>query len=72
VGDLTSGLFLAGLLHGKTPAEALEHTASAYFAVMQATEAIDAYELQLVAAQDELVAPKRWFEARLLPDLEPS
>ena len=36
MGDLTSGLFLAGLLHGKTPAEALEHTASAYFAVMQA------------------------------------
>ena len=41
-----------------------------YFHVTQATEAIDAYELQLVAAQDELVAPKRWFEARLLPDLE--
>ena len=36
MGDLTSGLFLAGLLHGKTPAEALEHTASAYYAVMQA------------------------------------
>ena len=36
VGDLTSGLFLANLLHGKTPPEALEHTASAYFAVMQA------------------------------------
>ena len=43
-----------------------------YFHVTQATAAIDAYELQLVAAQDEMVAPKRWFEARLLPDLEPS
>ena len=109
VGDLTSGLFLANLLHGKTPPEALEHTASAYFAVMQApcvasytitpspactrpgldaaclpahspgrsrvsqaTAAVDAYELQLVAAQDDLVAPRRWFEARPLPEPEPS
>ena len=70
VGDLTSGLFLAGLLHGRMPPSALEHTASAYFEVMQATAAVDAYELQLVAAQEGLVSPKRWFKARPLPDLE--
>jgi pyridoxine kinase len=68
VGDLTSGLFLAGLLHGKSPPEALEHTASAYFEVMQATSAVDQYELQVVAAQEGLVSPKRWFEARPLPE----
>ena len=32
-GDLTSALFLVGLLHGRTPRAALEHTASAYFEV---------------------------------------
>ena len=69
VGDLTSSLFLAGLLHGKSPREALEHTASAYFEVMQATSDADEYELQLVAAQDGMASPRRWFEARQLPPL---
>ena len=68
VGDLTSGLFLAGLLHGKTPPEALEHTAAAYFEVMQATSAVDQYELQLVAAQEGIAAPRQRFEARPLPE----
>jgi len=66
VGDLTSALFLVGLLHGKSPKSALEHTASAYFEVMCATSAFDEYELQLVAAQDGLAAPARWFEAAAL------
>lgn len=63
VGDLTSALFLVGLLRGDTPRKALEHTASAYFEVMSATSEFDEYELQLVAAQDGLAAPRRWFEA---------
>lgn len=67
VGDLTSALFLVGLLHGRTPRSALEHTASAYFEVMRATSAVDEYELQLVAAQDGIVNPARWFEAKELP-----
>lgn len=67
VGDLTTGLFLAGLLHGKTPREALEHTAAAYFEVMKATSEADQYELQIVAAQDGIDSPTRPFEARLLP-----
>jgi len=66
-GDLTSALFLVGLLHGRTPRAALEHTASAYFEVMRATSAVDEYELQLVAAQDGLAHPSEWFEARTLP-----
>ena len=67
VGDLTSGLFLAQLLLGRSPKEALQATASAYFEVIAATSAIDEYELQLVAAQDHLVRPRRIFEARPLP-----
>jgi len=67
VGDLTSALLTVGLLGGRTPREALEHTASAYFEVMRVTSEADEYELQLVAAQDGLVDPPRWFEARPLP-----
>ena len=67
VGDLTTGLFLAGILQGKTPRAALEHTASAYFEVMKATSEADQYELQTVAAQDGIANPTRPFEARLLP-----
>jgi len=67
VGDLTSAVFLAGLLNGLKPRAALEHTASAYFEVMRVTSKVDEYELQLVAAQDGLVEPPRWFAARALP-----
>ena len=57
-----------GLLQGRSPREALEHTASAYFHVMSVTSDADQYELQLVAAQDGLPNPPRWFEARQLPE----
>jgi pyridoxine kinase len=63
VGDLTTGLFTAAMLQGRTPREALEHTAAAYFDVMRATSEFDEYELQLVAAQEGLVSPSRRFEA---------
>ena len=68
VGDLTSALMTVGLLQGRSPREALEHTASAYFHVMSVTSDADQYELQLVAAQDGLPNPPRWFEARQLPE----
>ena len=42
---------------------------SAYFEVMQATHDEKEYELQLVKAQDGMVRPRRWFDARQL-DLE--
>ena len=66
VGDLTTALFLAATLQGRTPREALEHTASAYMDVMRATSALDEYELQLIAAQDGLAEPTAWVEARPL------
>mmetsp|Transcript_33707 Transcript_33707/g.88630 ORF Transcript_33707/g.88630 Transcript_33707/m.88630 type:complete len:310 (+) Transcript_33707:18-947(+) len=68
VGDMTSALMTVGLLHGRTPRAALEHTASAYYEVMRVTSEADQYELQLVAAQDGLSNPPRWFEARPLPE----
>lgn len=64
VGDMTSGLFLANILLGKSLVEALEHTTSAVYAVMLETLKLNEYELQLVAAQDEIAKPSQWFNAK--------
>ncbi|WP_432722533.1 pyridoxal kinase PdxY [Jeongeupia wiesaeckerbachi] len=63
VGDLTSGVFLARLLQGDAVRAAFEHTLAAVDAVMATTHAAGEYELQLVAAQDEIAAPRRHFAA---------
>ena len=41
---------------------------SAYFEVMQATHDEKEYELQLVKAQDGMVRPRRWVDARQLEE----
>ncbi len=66
VGDMTSGLLLASLLKGMTNRAALEFTAAAVYEVMLETKRADAYELQLVAAQDRIAAPEHAFEAKSL------
>lgn len=66
VGDLTSGLFLANRLLGKSLADALERTTAAVYGVMVETAKRDCYELQVVAAQDEIVNPTYHFEAKKL------
>ena len=47
-------------------ADALGKAASSIFAVLEATAAMGERELQLVAAQDRLVAPPRAFKAEKL------
>ncbi len=42
----------------------VEAAAAATFAVLEATRIAGARELQLIAAQDDLVAPKRHFPAQ--------
>ena len=66
VGDMTSGLLLASLLKGMTNKAALEFTAAAVYEVMLETKKADAYELQLVAAQDRIARPEHVFEAAAL------
>jgi pyridoxine kinase len=63
VGDLTSGLLLAGLLKGMDERAALEFTAAAVYEVMLATKAAGEFELQLVAAQDRIAQPAHTFAA---------
>lgn len=63
VGDMTSGLFMANILKGKSLVEAFEHTTAAVYAVMLETLKQNQYELQLVAAQDEIANPTKLFTA---------
>jgi pyridoxine kinase len=56
-GDVTAALFLARLLRGERLPDALALTAASIYAVIETTMRLERYELALVAAQDELVAP---------------
>jgi len=62
-GDLLAALFLGHYLRHGHAGQALEAAAAATFAVLAATQAAGARELQLIAAQDEIVAPKQQFTA---------
>ncbi|GAB2680505.1 pyridoxine kinase [Barrientosiimonas humi] len=64
-GDATAAIFLAHALT-ETPEVALGRTADAMFAIAQATHDSGARELQIVAAQDQIVAPERTFEVTRL------
>lgn len=56
-GDSFAALFLARLLTTRSVAEALGHATSALCALLRVTAASRARELELIAAQDALVAP---------------
>ncbi len=62
-GDLLAALFLGHYLRTRDAGQALEAAAAATFAVLDATRIAGARELQLIAAQDEIVAPRRHFPA---------
>ncbi|MGL5326576.1 MAG: pyridoxal kinase, partial [Aeromonas sp.] len=58
VGDLISALMLANLLAGHDAVSAFERTNAAVDAVLQETWRQQAYELQLIAAQDAFALPE--------------
>ncbi len=62
-GDLVAALFLGHYLRRGHAGQALEAAAAASFAVLDATRIAGTRELQLIAAQDDLVAPQRHFTA---------
>ena len=65
-GDTVAALFTAHWLADADVASALEKAASSIFAVLEVTQAMGERELQLVAAQEQMVAPKRRFAAERL------
>lgn len=62
-GDFVSAVFLAHYLQSRDPALALERVAAAIYHVLTVTHAIGTRELQVVAAQDGIVAPPQRFSA---------
>jgi pyridoxine kinase len=65
-GDAIAALFFAHYLRTGKIAEALSRASSAIFGVLAKTAEADAREIQLVAAQDEIVKPSRLFQAEAL------
>lgn len=65
-GDMVAALFTACWLESGDAADALGRVASAVYAVLETTQHMGERELQLVAAQDRLVAPPRRFTAEKL------
>jgi len=65
-GDTVAALFTAHWLADGDIATALGRVASSIYAVLEATRAMGERELQLVAAQERLLSPKRRFTAERL------
>jgi len=65
-GDAIAALFFAHYLRSRKIDEALSCAVSAVFGVLNKTAEMDADEIQLVAAQDEIVNPSRVFAAERL------
>lgn len=65
-GDVTAALYLAHLWTTGSPATALERTIASVFAVLEATLAAGARELQLIAAQDAIAQPPAGLTSRRL------
>jgi pyridoxine kinase len=63
-GDVVAALFFAHYLRSGDVGEALSRAASSIFGVLARTAEAGAREIQLVAAQEEIVRPARIFEAR--------
>jgi pyridoxine kinase len=62
-GDLFAALLVAARLRGADTPEALVHAASAIFAVLERTAAGATTEMRIVESAEELVHPKRRFDA---------
>jgi pyridoxine kinase len=65
-GDAVAALFLGFYLKSRSLPEALGQAASAIFEILETTLESGEEELQLVAAQDRLEAPRQRFTAEVL------
>lgn len=63
VAELTSAIFVARRLAGDSVRTALEHTVAAVHAVLKATFNAGRYELEIIAAQDDIARPRDWLGA---------
>lgn len=61
-GDAIAALFLGHLLRLRDPVVAAQHATAGIFALFEATRIAGTRELQLIAAQDEVVSPANLFD----------
>ena len=66
VGDLISALFTGGLLKGWTAMDAFRHCNSACYGILRETSDRDEWELQTIAAQEEIVSPASDFPLKVI------
>jgi len=62
-GDVTTAVFLAHFLRGESLPDVLSATASVVYSVLHVTAELGRYELALVQAQDDIIAPRHTFQA---------
>jgi pyridoxine kinase len=62
-GDLFAALYVAACVRGADTPQALTHAASAIFAVLERTAASASTEMRIIESAEQLVHPKRRFEA---------
>lgn len=62
-GDAIAAMFFAHYLRGGDIGEAMSRAASSIFGILCKTVDVGSREIQLIAAQDEIVKPSRMFEA---------
>jgi pyridoxine kinase len=65
-GDLFASLFAAARVEGNDTPQALGHAASAIYAVLARTAAEGTEEMRIVASAEQLVHPKRRFDATVI------
>ena len=63
-GDAIAAMFFVHYLRSGRSAEALARAGSAIFGVLAKTAEAGAREIQIIAAQDEIVNPSRLFEVQ--------
>ncbi len=66
VGDLISALFTGGLLKGWTPMDAFQHCNNACYGILKETLHRNEWELQTIAAQEEIISPVSRFSVTCL------
>ena len=71
-GDAVAALFFAHYLRSGKLADALSRAASSIFGVLTKTAETGAREIQLIAAQEEIVRPRRIFVPRALEPTPPA
>lgn len=62
-GDVTAALFLFHMIRTGSAAAALEAAAASVYGLLRRTAEAGSPEILMVAAQDEIVQPSRWFSA---------